>query len=565
MSTWFGNLRLTTKLAIPLTVLLLAVAAIVAQGHASLSSLTGTMEDALGRTARRYGLAMEIAAALNAATIAEKNAIVETDPKRLAEVQAAFEESIARTKGFAADIVQYAPSPDRRKVLEQLGKEVEAYEALARAVVVFGLENRNAEAAALSNGEGREARRKAVALAENVAAFNRNAMEELRASSAREAATAKATLWWVAGAGLALSLPLLAWIVLGLVVRPLVRLAGSMGTIAGGDLAAEVRGADRRDEVGQLARALQTFKDNGLRLRRMEADAAAQKEAAERERKAALARMADTFQASVQGVVDAVATAAAEMEATAQAMAATAAQTSTQATAVAGATEQASANVNMVAGATEELSASIQEISRQVAQSADMAGEAVAEAGQAGRVVESLADTARQIGDVVGLINAIASQTNLLALNATIEAARAGEAGKGFAVVASEVKALATQTAKATEEIAAKADAIGHATGTASRSIAGVTATITRLNQVAAAIAAAVEQQGAATRDIAGNVAQAAQGTSEVSANVAGVTQAAGETGSAATQVLGAAGGLAREAETLRGEVGRFLATVRAA
>lgn len=322
---------------------------------------------------------------------------------------------------------------------------------------------------------------------------------------------------------------------------------------------------NRADEVGAISRALQVFKENGLEMQRMEAEAAEQKAQAEADRKAALLKMAGSFESSVKGIVDVVATSSTEMEAAAQALSATAEQTSQQASAVATAADQASANVNTVAGATEELSASIQEIARQVSSSASVARQAVEEAERTGSIVKELVEAAQQIGDVVNLINSIASQTNLLALNATIEAARAGEAGKGFAVVASEVKTLASQTGRATDEIGAKIQEIQNVTGTAVRSIESITSTIAKMSEISATIASAVEEQQAATRDIAGNVAQAAHGTAEVSSNISGVTQAAGETGAAASQVLSAAGGLSREAERLRDEVTTFLDTVRAA
>jgi methyl-accepting chemotaxis protein len=218
-----------------------------------------------------------------------------------------------------------------------------------------------------------------------------------------------------------------------------------------------------------------------------------------------------------------------------------------------------------VATATEELSSSIAEITRQVTQSARIAGQAVEESSRTTSTVRGLAEGAAKIGDVVKLINDIAGQTNLLALNATIEAARAGEAGKGFAVVAAEVKNLATQTAKATEEIAAQVGMIQQATGNSVAAIEGIGGTIGQINEIATTIASAVEEQGAATQEISRNVQQASAGTQEVSSNIGGVSQAAAETGAAASQVLSAADELSRQAETLRKEVGTFLADVRAA
>jgi methyl-accepting chemotaxis protein len=246
-------------------------------------------------------------------------------------------------------------------------------------------------------------------------------------------------------------------------------------------------------------------------------------------------------------------------------MTSTAEETSRQSTAVAAASEQTSQNVQTVASATEELSASIREISSQVSEATRIIGSAVTQAAETDTKVKGLSEAALKIGEVVVLINNIASQTNLLALNATIEAARAGEAGKGFAVVASEVKILATQTARATDEIDAQIRAIQEASTTSADAIRQIAQTIGRVNEVSTAIASAVEEQGAATQEISRNVQQAAQGTTEVSSNIINVTQAAEITGASANDVLTAAGGLARNGALLRSEVDTFLRDVRSA
>jgi methyl-accepting chemotaxis protein len=275
--------------------------------------------------------------------------------------------------------------------------------------------------------------------------------------------------------------------------------------------------------------------------------------------------MADAFEANVGTIVETVSSASTQLQATAQSMSAATEETARQSTVVAAASEQATANVQTVAVASEELAASIREIARQVATSTQIAGSAVERATDTSGRVTALAESARRIGEVVGLIQSIASQTNLLALNATIEAARAGEAGKGFAVVASEVKALAQQTAKATEEIGNQIGAIQSATDETVGAIDAIAGVIRDMDQIATAIAAAVEEQASATDEISRNVQQAAAGTMEVSTNIVGVNQAANEAGVASNDVLGASGELARMAADLRTEMDRFLNGVRAA
>ncbi len=365
--------------------------------------------------------------------------------------------------------------------------------------------------------------------------------------------------------GILVGLGLALVIVLAGITRPLGRITAAMSDVAGGNLDVKVPSLGQKDEVGRLAAALEKFKEAGLENRRLQAEQKETEKRAEVEKKKALNQMADSFEASVKGVVQGVSTAAGQMQTSAQQMSATAEETQRQATAVAAASEQASTNVQTVASAAEELSSSIAEISRQVAESTKIAGKAVEDAGHTNDKVQALAEAAQKIGEVVKLINDIAGQTNLLALNATIEAARAGEAGKGFAVVASEVKNLATQTAKATEDIGAQIAAIQGATGEAVTAIKQIGETIGRVSEIATTIASAVEEQGAATQEIARNVQQASKGTTEVSSNIAGVTQAATDTGRVSVEVLTAAGDLSKQSARLRDEVDTFLGTIRAA
>ncbi|MBI1775096.1 MAG: HAMP domain-containing protein [Proteobacteria bacterium] len=348
------------------------------------------------------------------------------------------------------------------------------------------------------------------------------------------------------------------------IVNPLKAMTGTMGSLAEGNLEVAVPAQEKRDEIGEMARAVQVFKDSMIKTAAMEAERRAD-EAAKEKRRQALEALIAEFDARVKEVVSTVSSSATELQTAAESMSSTAEETSRQATAVAAASEQASTNVQTVAAATEELSSSIGEISRQVSESSKIAGRAVDESGKAHGTVQSLANEAQKIGEVVQLISDIASQTNLLALNATIEAARAGEAGKGFAVVAAEVKSLATQTAKATDDIGQRIGQIQGATKSTVDAIGSIQKTIEEISGISTTIASAVEEQGAATQEIARNVQQAAAGTGEVSSNIGGVTQAAGETGSAATQVLGAAGELSKQAAVLRSQVDDFLARVRAA
>ncbi len=384
-------------------------------------------------------------------------------------------------------------------------------------------------------------------------------------SSANDTATLVRNALVIAGLIIMAILAAVAVMMISTIVRPINAMAAAMATLAGGDKTIEIPAQGRKDEVGKMAKAVQVFKDNMIKTDQMTAEQEEMEKRAEIEKKAAMNKMADDFESTVKGVVNAVSTAATELQSSAQALSSTAEETSRQSTAVAAASEEASTNVQTVASATEELSASVAEIGRQVTQSTQISAKAVADAQTTNRTVENLDIAAKKIGDVVQLINDIASQTNLLALNATIEAARAGEAGKGFAVVASEVKSLANQTAKATEEIGAQITAIQSEVSQSVEAIKGIGATIQEISEISTTIATAVEEQGAATQEIARNVQQAAAGTQEVSTNISGVTQAAGETGQAAGQVLSAAEELGRQSITLQQQVDEFIATIRAA
>lgn len=348
------------------------------------------------------------------------------------------------------------------------------------------------------------------------------------------------------------------------IALPVTAMTEVMQRLAGGDKSVHIPARQHRDEIGDMAKAVEVFRQSMIESDRLAADQRAEQATKER-RQTAIAAHLDGFDRAVRKSLETLSFASTQMRATAQSMSATAEETSRQATGVSSAAEQASANVETVAASTEEMGASIAEIARQVAESTKIATKAVDEATRTTVTVHSLADAAQKIGEVVSLIQDIASQTNLLALNATIEAARAGEAGKGFAVVASEVKSLAAQTAKATEEIAGQIAAIQGATRQAVDAIKTIDGTIGHMNEISTMIAAAMEEQGASTREIARNTQEAARGTHDVSQSISNVNQAAGEAGTAAAQVLTSSEELGRQAETLRGEVDQFLAKIRAA
>jgi methyl-accepting chemotaxis protein len=356
------------------------------------------------------------------------------------------------------------------------------------------------------------------------------------------------------------------WVAFSRILRPLFSLTGAMGDLAKGNFEVVLPGLGRKDEIGDMAHAVEAFKIKLEEKARAEAEIRMKQDrlAAER-RKSDMMKLADSFESAVGEIVETVSSASTELEASAGTLTSTAERTQELTAMVAAASEEASTNVQSVASATEELSSSVNEIGRQVQESARMASEAVDQARKTNDRVGELSKAAARIGDVVELISTIAGQTNLLALNATIEAARAGEAGRGFAVVASEVKLLAEQTAKATGEIGQQISSIQSATQQSVGAIREISGTIERLSEISSTIAAAVEEQGAATQEISRNVQQAAQGTTEVSSRIIDVQRGTSETGSASSQVHSSAQSLSSESSRLKLEVGNFLSTVRAA
>jgi methyl-accepting chemotaxis protein len=505
--------------------------------------------------------------------------------KTAAEMQTAQDLLAARQKStlpYVDEAVKLAKSTESRERLLKIEGLVKKYAAATNDIVAVRNEIIAGEAKVgvdaflerfkLLNEDSRRLAREAAPIAEEMEELAnglvesaKHMVEEENAAMSREmSATERNSL----AIGLAVALLLIAACVFSVttIARPMAALTRAMKELAGGNFAVALPGLGRRDEIGDVATAVEAFKIKAEQKAREEAEAKTrQDEIAAGQRRSEMHRLAESFEAAVGRIVNTVSSASTELEASATTLTSVAGQAQGLTTTVAAASEQASANVQSVASATEELSSSIGEIGRQVQESARIAGDAVGQARATTERVSQLSKAATRIGDVVELINTIAGQTNLLALNATIEAARAGEAGRGFAVVASEVKALAEQTAKATGEIGQQISSIQEATQESVGAIQEISNTIEKLSGISSTIAAAVKEQGAATQEISRSVQQAAQGTQQVSSNIADVQRGASETGSASSQVLLAAQSLSGDSNRLKLEVDKFLNTVRAA
>ncbi|MDQ1078431.1 methyl-accepting chemotaxis protein [Pseudoroseomonas cervicalis] len=460
------------------------------------------------------------------------------------------------------DYERMIDTPEERRAYQDFTQRWRAYQALQDRVIGMAAQDRSGAlrefttpAATLFN-EAWEA-------LEQAKQANRDGAQR---SMANAAATYESAVWLTMGVALLTLLVALAatlWLSLDL-GRPVSQITERMRRLAAREMASPIPGAGRRDEIGAMAAAVVVFRDSMAEAERLAAEQAAEQER-RLKRGQQLDRLVQDFEHAASGLSHTLSSAATELEATARSMSDAAGQADRQANAVANAAEETSGGVQTVAAAVEELTASIAEINRQVAQSSTITARATSEMQRTDATVRTLAEGAKRIGDVIGLISNIAGQTNLLALNATIEAARAGEAGKGFAVVASEVKNLASQTAKATEEISAQIAQIQTATEEAVGAIQGIGGTIGEISSIAGSIATAVEEQGQATQEIARSVQKTAVSTREVTQNINGVSQAASVTGQSAQDVLSAAGQVAQQAGQLGVEVSTFIQAVRAA
>jgi methyl-accepting chemotaxis protein len=523
------------------------------------------------------------------------------DVTSVTRLEEAFLSSIASMSSPLAEI-ENAISKEEAKSLTNLfnellelgvtGKEVNGD---ATTDNIFTIRKKELEALAAAHQIVMDSRFLASGLAQDVDGFVEGVEATVSAAATQNVKLAndtKTTLILCALIGVLVALAIGWFYIRGNIVRRLMMLVESAQRLSEGDLASSIY-REGNDEIARMGHALVGFRDTARQAEKNRAMAQEErqkredeKQKREEEQRAAEAnahiekeknkadleaakrfennQLADDFEGSVKFLVEKFVAATSEMTDMSQSMSDIAAGTTQRAATVASASDMASSSVSSVAAATEELSSSINEISRQVNQAASIANDAVMKADHTNKMVNSLSEAASKIGDVVGLINDIAGQTNLLALNATIEAARAGDAGKGFAVVASEVKSLATQTARATEEISGQIKAVQEETGNAVGAIAEITAIISNINEIATTISAAVEEQGAATGEISRSVQQVAQGSQEVSQNITSVSEAAASTGNTAAQVKEVSDQLAHEVSSLDKEVERFLAQVRA-
>ncbi len=563
---FFSNAKLIVKIALPLALTVMIGAGLVAYASHVMRGLADQTAQIADVQGGRLDALIHMRGGITEAAVMDRNMLLESDPQTRARFRKRQQDAMAEARGAADRLVALADSPERLAAVEVIRRDINSFFATLDQVMDLATNGQRDEAFRIARDVGIPARLKLNEWMQARSTLLATELNAAKVTAVGGASQATYTLIGMAIAGLLAAVALAGAIVVLSVTRPLGSLVGVLQRMARGEIEAEIREAARGDEIGAVGRAVEGIKSMVARTAAEEAEVRRRAdEAAAAERRRTMIELADGFETAVGGIVGTVSASAAELQATAQQMTASATETASQSTTVAAAAEEAASNVNTVAAAAEELGASVQEIGRQVQGSAGLAQAAVGEADQTTHLVQALRTTSARIGDMVGLISNIASQTNLLALNATIEAARAGEAGRGFAVVAAEVKELASQTARATEEISGQIGEIQGVTDQAVTAIGAITSRIREINSVATGIAAAVEEQGAATQEIVRNVSQASSGTHEVTRNIAGVAQASEETGAAASHLLGSASHLSRQSDHLSAEVQRFLATVRAA
>ena len=559
----FSNLRIGTKIYVVVGFLSLVAAVIGWMGIDAIRTYDAQV-NVISRAANRAVLGEKVNGIIYAVVMDSRGIYMSRDAAEVNKFGKPLVANLRQLEKIIAEWKQVVPESQKAE-FAKLEEHAQQFVKFRTELVRLGVEVGNPTAREYGDNDANRANRSALNKEiDIVATENYRMIADLTQKLEVFYASRLQLMIGVAVAGILGAMLFAAFVSSKFIRRPIAALTGVMTTLAGGDSSVAVPGTTRGDELGDMSRAVEVFKDNLIKAAELSRAQRAEEEA-RLARSSALTALTDEFGRDIDEVVHHLADSATQMQSDARAMSTTAEETNRQASAVASASEEASTNVQTVASAAEELAASIAEISRQVAKSNEVARKAVTDAAHTNASVEGLATAAQKIGDVVKMINDIAGQTNLLALNATIEAARAGEAGKGFAVVASEVKSLATQTAKATEDITAQIASIQSATGGAVQAIKQISSTIGQISEISTSIASAVEEQGAATKEIARNVQQASVGTNEVSSNIVGVSQSAGETGQVANHVLAAAQSLSERADKLNSRVETFLTKIRTA
>jgi len=561
-----GTFHLSLKLRIFAAVGLVGLAA-VAMALVGIRSMATYHQHVMEmqNASQRAVIGEKVNGLINAVVMDSRGVYMSRDAKEAEKYSPAILKNVAEINRLMADWAALVPEAERA-AFKPAAEHAAQFAAFRTELVRLGREVSTAEARLYGDNDVNRANRQALnKQIESLAAANAAKVAQVVHGLDDFYESRLQAMIWLAVLGLAAGIGWAAWTAFKRVSQPIHNITGTMQKLAGGNLSVDIPSVDAHDEVGDMARAVQVFRDAMRETEAMRASQERERETAYTERVAALQSMAQTVELETRAAVEQVAAQTSLMADNAGQMAHSAGAVGGSSQSVAAAATQALSNAQTVSAAAEQLSASIREIGEQIATAGRVTGGAVAAADKAQDTITRQSAAVNRIGEVANLIQSIASQTNLLALNATIEAARAGDAGKGFAVVAGEVKNLANQTGRATEEISQQISAVQEATRQAVEAIGGIVKRIEEINQISAAIASAVEEQSAATAEIARNVQQAASGTQEVSATIGGVTKAAEETGAAATEVLSSVKSVNQQADALKGVVADFLSGVKTA
>jgi methyl-accepting chemotaxis protein len=563
LMAWIARLPIAQKLLSSVCLLALVAIGLVVLAQVSLTRANNQSELLIVEADRVRMTSNAIERALTYARAIEFLPL-EMPPEKRRGIETRAAEAMAQLKRLLAGLEQGEKDREVLALNRKAREAIAPYEAMAAKVIEFSRKSDFDPATKLifDNADRID---EMVAALFKIKDIQHKEMTELVAVARDDARSVKIMLLAIGGLGIAVAFGLAVFVTVRLVGNPLTRLTGVIDAVIAGKLATEVPDSHRTDELGKLSAIVQHMKEAAHEKLKLESEMAEAKRAAEQNRQAALASIAEKIQGAVSRIVERVSAGASKAQESARSMSQTAAQASARSSAVAAAAKAATGNVQTVAAAAEELAASIGEISRQVTESGHIVDSALKETEAASSRIESLAEAAQRIGDVVKLINDIAGQTNLLALNATIEAARAGDAGKGFAVVAAEVKNLATQTAKATEDIGQQVSNIQSSTNSAVDAIQSIQSTIKSVNEISGQIANSMTQQDTATKEIASSAQQAAVGTAEVSQTITQVDDAAKQTGGAAEQVVGSAVEMSSLARSLNNDIAELVRSMRTA